>query len=146
MSEAKQKFTQKFPKKELFSYQNWLDLWSKEAIDNFVNNFIKVQDETTKFVKTEFSSKTKQFSDIYFAQKAVNNNANDNLPLKTLVLLGKKLNQSAYREDIKKIIDENIIKFKGEFYKLDDHDSQLKIQKAIKNYQFEECSPLNKVA
>lgn len=150
MSKFKQQFkkqvTEKFQNNENFNVQNWLELWSKDTVDNFVKNFIQFQDKTTKVFKKDFLSKTKHFTDAYYAQKAVQFQADENLPFKTLVLLGQKLNHPAYKNEIEKIINDNVIKLKGVYYKLDDLDNQKRIQKAIKDYQFDECQPLNKAA
>lgn len=146
MTKLKQKITEKFQNNQNFNVQNWLELWSKDTVDNFVNNFIDFQDKTTKVFKQDFFSKTKHFADAYYAQRAVQFEADEDLPFKTLVLLGQKLNHPAYKEEVQKIIKDNIIKIKGVYYKLDDLDQQKKIQSAIKNYQFDECQPLNKAA
>lgn len=142
MTNFKQKLSKKFQQAEPFNLQNWLELWSKDSIDNFVKNIIQFQDKTTK----EFRGKTKKFADAYFAQKAINHNANENLPFRTLVLLGQKLNHPAYKDEIERIIEENVIKSKGVYFKLDDIENQKKIQKAIKTYQFDECRPIDKKA
>jgi len=142
MTKFKQKLSKKFQNVEPFNLQNWLELWSKDSVDNFVKNFIKFQNKTTK----QFKGKTRKLADAYFAQKAIQHFADENLPFKTLVLLGQKLNHPAYKDEVEKIIQENIIKFKGVYYKLDDSDNQKKIQKAIKEYQFDECKPIEKEA
>lgn len=146
MGNFKQKLSKKFQSNEHFNVQNFLELWSKDSVDNFVKNFINFQDRTTKVVKQEFVGRTKHFTDAFFAQKAIQHHANEDLPFKTLVLLGHKLNHPAYRDEIEKIITDNVIKLKGVYYKLDDIDNQKKIQKALENYQFEECKPLNRAA
>lgn len=150
MSKFKHKLSEKFKNVEGFNYQNWLESWSKDSIDTFVNKFAKAQIETESYFKTKFNhdfkGQTKKLSDIYYAQKAVRLNASEELPFKTLVLLGEKLSQSAFQEDFEKIIAENIIKFKGEFFKLDDLNSQNKVQKAIRTYNFEECQEIKKSA
>lgn len=146
MANFKQKLSKKFQSNEHFNVQNWLEFWSKDSVDNFVKNFINFQDKTTKVVKDEFVGRTKNFTDAFFAQKAIQFNANEDLPFKTLVLLGQKLNHPAYKDEVEKIIKDNVIKLKGVYYKLDDLDNQKKIQKAIENYQFEECKPIDKAA
>lgn len=146
MTKFRQKITEKLQNNQNFNVQNWLELWSKDTVDNFVNNFIDFQDKTTKAFKQDFFSKTKNFADAYYAQKAVQFEADENLPFKTLVYLGQKLNHPAYKEEVQKIIKDNIVKIKGIYYKLDDLDHQKKIQNAIKNYQFDECRPINKAA
>lgn len=142
MNKIKQKISKGFQKVEPFNWQNWLDLWSKDSVDNFVKNFIELQDKATN----GFKGKTKNLADAYFAQKAIQHQASENLPFKTLVLLGQKLNHPAYKEEIEKIIKDNIIKSKGVYYKLNDIDHQKRIQKAIKNYEFDECTLVNKKA
>lgn len=146
MPKIKQKFTKKFQNSEHFQLQNWLEFWSKDSFDHFVKNVIHLQDKTAKVFKSEVLEKTKHFTDAYFAQKAIAHHANENLPFKTLVLLGQKLNHPAYKDEVVKMINENVIKLKGVYYKLDDLDNQKKIQKAIENYQFEECKPLDTAA
>jgi hypothetical protein len=144
MTKFKQKLSKQFKNNEHFQFQNWLEYWSQESVDNFVKNFIKFQDDATKVVKEQFVDKTKKFADVYFAQKAIQHYADENLPFKTLVLLGQKLNHPAYKEEMEKVIQENVIKFEGIYYKLNDIENQNKVQKAIKNYQFEECRPVDK--
>jgi hypothetical protein len=150
MSKFKQKLSNKFKNVEGFNYQNWLESWSKDSIDTFVNKFAKAQINTETYFKkrfnNDFKSQTKKISNIYYAQKAVRLNASEELPLKTLVLLGEKLSQGAFQEDFEKIISENVIKFNGQFFKLDDLENQTKIQKAIRTYYFEECQEIKKSA
>ena len=139
--------TKKTPKtnakfEEGFNLQSWLDLWSKESVDQFVENFVNFQNKATSLVR----GKTKRYTEAYYAQKAIACQADPNLPFQTLVLLGEKLSHPAYKEEIEQIIKDNVIKFKGTFYKLTDLESQNKIQNAISNYEFEECSPLKKSA
>lgn len=133
-----------------FNYQQWLETWTKDSVDQFVNKFAKVQIQTEDFIKhkfkKDFQNQTKKLSHIYFAQKAVRMNASEELPFKTLVLLGEKLSNPAYHDDFAKIIEENVIKFKGQYYKLDDGENQSKIQKAIRTYEFEECQEIKKSA
>jgi hypothetical protein len=150
MSNLKQKLSEKFKNVEGFDYQNWLEYWSKDSIDTFVSKFAKAQIETETYfnniVSTNIKNKTKKLAEVFYAQKAIKLNASENLSFKTLVLLGEKLSKPAFSEDFEKIISENIIKFKGEFYKLDDQDNQKKIQKAIRTYSFEECQEIKKAA
>lgn len=142
MDKFKQKLSKRFQSTDPFNFQNWLEYWSKDSLDSFVKNFIHFQSKTTK----EFKGQTKKFTDAYYAQKAINHHADQNLPFKTLVLLGEKLGHAAYKEEIEKVIFENVIKSKGVYYKLDDVQNQQKIQKAIKEYQFDECQPIDKAA
>lgn len=146
MSKLKEKVSDKFNKQEHFNVQNWLELWSKDSVDNFVKNFISFQDKTTQVVKDQFVGRTKHYTDAYFAQKAIQFNADEDLPFKTLVLLGQKLNHPAFKSEIEKIINDNIIKVNGVYFKLNDLENQNKIKKAIENYQFEECRPIDKAA
>lgn len=146
MANFKQKLSKRFQANEQFNLQNWLEFWSKDSVDHFVKNFINLQDKTSKRVKEEFVGRTRHFTDAFFAQKAIQFHADEGLPFKTLVLLGQKLNHPAYKDEVKKIIKDNIIKLKGIYYKLDDPINQKKIQKGIENYQFEECKPIDNAA
>lgn len=143
MKKIKQKITQVTGE---FNYQNWLEQWSKESIDGFVNKFNHFQITTENSFKNGFKNKTKQLSEIYYAQKAIRLNASEELPFKTLVLLGEKLAQPAYHDDFVKIINDNIIKFKGNFFKLDDLENTSKVQKAIRTFEFKECQEIKKAA
>lgn len=121
-----------------FNYQDWLEEIKNESFKKFEESEIK-----NKF----FQNKTfKNFFDHFYAQVSLKNGASKNLPFKTLALLGEKLTHPAYKKDIKQIIGQNIIKYKGQYYKLDDYIYQKRIQKAIKNYQFEECQEIKKAA
>jgi len=125
-----------------FSYQTWLDNWSKENVMAFygtVKSFYKnAQKSTTEFVNHDLKEGTQNVSEFYFAQKAIRHHASKSLPFKTLVLLGERLGNEAYKENIQEIINENVIKFDGQYFKLDDSDNITKIHKAIKTYQFED--------
>lgn len=139
MSKFKQKLAKSFKKVEDFNYQTVLEHWSKESVkealkssEQFVNHLVKDQ--------------TKNLKDFYYAGKAVRAHASHELPFKTLVLLGEKMSEPGYSHDIQKIIDENIIKINGQFFKLDDPQNQTKVQKAIRTYKFEECQEVKKAA
>lgn len=112
--------------KNEFNYQQWLENFKNEAVQKF---------QQTDFKHYFYKNKTfKSFLFHYFSQVAINNGASQNLPFKTLSLLGEKLSQPEHRAEFQKIIDQNVVKYKGQFYKLDDQIYQNRIQKAIKHY------------
>jgi len=119
-----------------FNYQEWLESIKDET-------FKKFQNSELKFFKNKVF---KNFVDHFYAQVALNNGASSNLPYKTLSLLGEKLSHPAFKDDFKKIINQNVIKSKGQYYKLDDQIYQKRIQKALKNYSFQECSEIKKAS
>lgn len=145
-----EKITEQKKETESFNYQAMLDLWSKENWEKFMSNmsdFYKKAHESTKsYFNEDFPKQKKAFVDTYFAQKAISHGASESLPFSTLALLGEKLSQSAYRDEVQSIIKANIVKFKGEYLKLDDFENQSKIQKALKTYQFHECQEIEKAA
>jgi hypothetical protein len=144
MGKIKQKF------EDGFNYQNFLDFWSKEQIQaarkNFNSFYEQTKDTTKTFIQKDFKHHTKNFQEFLMVQKAVFNGASKHLPYSTLALLGEKLTHPAYKQDIQKIIQDNVVKFKGSYYKLDDYEHQKKIRKALKSYQFEECQEINNQA
>ena len=112
-----------------FNYQQWLENFKNEALHKF---------QDTEFKNYITKNKTfKFFLFHYFSQVAINNGASENLSFKTLSLLGEKLSQPENKPKFQKIINQNVIKYKGQFYKLDDQIYQNRIQKAIKHFGFE---------
>lgn len=121
-----------------FNYQSWLEEFKNETWNKFQNS---------EFKENIFKNKTfKYFAFHYFSQIALNNGASQNLPFKTLSLLGEKLTQSEYKTEFQKIISQNVIKYKGQFYKLDDQIYQNRIQKAIKHFDFNQVNKFDKKA
>ena len=112
-----------------FNYQQWLEDFKNEAWHKF---------QSADF--SHYFAKNKAFKTVlfhFYSQVAINNGASPNLPFKTLSLLGEKLQDPKFKAEFQKIIDQNVIKFKGQFYKLDDQIYQKRIQKAIKRFSFE---------
>lgn len=134
------------PRLTQVSYQDLVDLWSNEQIKQLKKNifkaFVKTKIKARNFWQTELKGQKESIQSLFFVQKAVALGASRRLPFTTLELLGKKLAHPAYKEDISKIIKDNVIKYNGNYYKLDDLDNQGKIQKAIRRFKLEECSEL----
>lgn len=110
-----------------FNYQAWLEDFKNEAWNKFQESNFKETLLKNKVFKSVFFH--------YYSQVAINNGASDNLPFKTLSLLGEKLTQNEFKQEFQKIISQNVIKYKGQFYKLDDQIYQNRIQKAIKSFE-----------
>lgn len=132
------------------TYQNFLDLWSKDQYQDIkknLNHFFQVSKKNTQtFFKHDLKHQSKNLQETYHAHKAMSLGASKHLPYSTLVLLGLRHSHLAYKQEIEKIIKDNVIKYKGTFYKLDDLEHQNKVRKALKNFQFEECSEIQDVA
>ena len=133
-----------------FNYQNLLDIWSKDQyqeIKKNISSLYKVSKKNTRsFLKQNLKSSGKNFQDFLMVQKAIAKGASKNMPYSTLALLGLRHGHPAYKQEIEKIIKDNVIKYKGCFYKLDDPEHQSKIRKALKDFQFEECSEIKTAA
>lgn len=97
---------------------------------------------TVKLLGPELKKHSKVVSDLFYAQKALMKGASKELPFITLVALGEKLNHPAYKKMVSEVIESNMLKYKGEYLKLDDPYQQAKIRKALYTYQFEVCREL----
>ena len=143
--EQKKRFSQEFK-----NYQNLVDLWSNDKVIEFRKKMFKAYVFTKKKARNVWNKELKvqkeTMQSLFFVQKAVALGASRRLPFSTLELLGKKLAHPAYKQDIEKIIKDNVIKCNENFYKLDDLENQNKIQKALRRFQFEQCSEIQKEA
>lgn len=132
------------------SYQNLLDFWSsdqvKEVKKSLFKTYVKTKIKAKRFWKDDLQIQRNNIQAMFFVQKAVVQGASKKLPFTTLELLGRKLSHPAYKQDISKIIKDNVIKCNENYYKLDDLENQNKIQKALRKFQFEECSEIQKDA
>ena len=131
-------------------YQNILDHWTKDQYQEMKKNIFSFYQESKKstrtFLKQNLAKQGKHFQDFLMVQKAMSKGASGDLPFSTLKLLGQRYSHPAYKQDIEKIIKDNVIKYKGSFYKLDDPENQNKIRKALKDFHFEECSEIQNAA
>jgi len=129
-------------KNDLHSFSNMADIWSKlqyRKIQKHMSIAIMRTSRVTKnFVNHDWKGEANKLESLYYSNKAIYNGASKDLPYKTLVLIGKMLGENAIHKEIKQIIDSNVIKHNGEFYKLDDLDKQSKIRKILRTYQFEQ--------
>lgn len=120
------------------------EIWTQDKADKIVH-FSK-----TAYTLTREKMKTFQFQslldildksrDCYYAYKAIMNQASINLPYSTLILLGRCLSNSTYKHMTKKVLDENVLLFDGEYLKLDSAQDQHRIRKALRTYQFNQES------
>ena len=124
-----------------FSFQNFADLWSKQQIKEFKFQaklaYKKSQFIGKKIFRHDWKDEWKNMGSFYHANKAIFKGASKNLPFKTLTLLGELLSNSSFETEIQTIINQNVIKFEGCYFKLDDLEQQNKIRKALKTYKFQ---------
>lgn len=116
----------------------WTRLQFKRAQKHFNIAYLKTAKFTRKVTNHDWKGEANKVESIYYANKALFYGASNNLAFKTLSLLGKLLNEKPIKEDIKQIIQNNVIKFEGQFFKLDDFDKQAKIRKILRTYQFDQ--------
>jgi hypothetical protein len=121
-------------------YQDNADLWAKMKFTRSVRiaklYFKKSGKFTTKFFKHDWRGEAKNIEKVYYANKAIYFKANKNLPFTTLTLLGKLLSNKRHQTIIKNIIEENVLTYNAQVYKLDDLENQTKIRKALRTLEF----------
>jgi hypothetical protein len=129
-------------KKDLHSFGNLADMWTKLQYNKVQKHlsiaFIKTSRLTKGFVNHDWKNEAHKLENIYHTNRAIYNGASNDLPYKTLVLLGKMLGEKSIQCEIQQFIKSNVIKYKGEFIKLDDLDKQAKIRKILRTYEFDQ--------
>lgn len=133
-----QKFNYKFNKEDYLEYLNSDQV--KNLKKSFFRFYVKSRKKVRTFLKNDLNEQRENMKALYFVHKALNQGASKKLPYRTLELLGYKLSQPEFKEDIAKIIKDNVIKCNENYYKLDDVENQKKIQKALRNFQFDKLS------
>jgi hypothetical protein len=132
------------------NFQNLLDHWAKAKFSRFKKHlkiaFLKSEKYGHKLLKHDWKQSADKVGKAYYANKALINNADSNLPYSTLVLLGQMLAHPLHNKEITKIIRENALKFNGEYLKLNDLDNQAKVRKALRTNQFEHVVDYNQAA
>jgi hypothetical protein len=127
-------------------FQNFLDYWSKSKLKDIKKSFKRYKIEVRKLGRKVNNLKLKEsvskLERVYFVNKAIYYKANSNLPYSTLTILGQLLNNNDYHDEVKIIIEQNLIKYNGIFHKLDDQDNQKLIRKVLRTYQFEKINNL----
>lgn len=129
-------------------FQQTLDLWTKGNFEQYKKKAKKLMDKDFKqsfteslvFKKFERNKTLNFFWTAYHAQKALKAGASPQLPFATLKLLGTNLADEATKGETQKVIETNVLKYKGEFIKLDDAQQQSKIQKALIRKHFHSTS------
>lgn len=129
-------------KNDLHNFSNMADVWTKLQYKRFQKHFSIAFMKTSRFTKSvinhDWKGEAQKIENIYYANKAIYNGASIELPFKTLVLLGQKLGEKSIQSEIKQIIESNVIKSGGQFYKLDDLENQAKVRKFLRTYQFDQ--------
>lgn len=124
-----------------FNFQNMVDMWAKNQMKVLGKKariaYKKSNRLKNKIVQRDWKNDWSTLNDFYYANKAIFHGASRNLPFKTLTYLGQLLAHDYFKSEVQSIIKENVIKFDGQFYKLDDPESQGKIQKALRSYKFQ---------
>jgi hypothetical protein len=123
------------------NFQNLADVWSKEQIKNFRFN-AKLMWRKSEFIgkklwRRDWKNDFYSIETFYYANRAVLKGASKNLPYSTLSLLGELLSHDYFRDEVQRIIDQNVLKFEGQYYKLDDSENQTKVRKALRSYKFQ---------
>lgn len=126
-----------------FNFQNFADVWSKEQWKYVKKQaryaYLKSNQWSRKMRRRDWQTDFDNIGSFYFANRAFIAGASQNLPYSTLALLGELLSNSYFQQEIKEIIQENVIKFDGQFFKLDDPENQAKIRKALRSYKFQKA-------
>lgn len=122
--------------KVLSKVKQELDLNYQHIVQKLVNT------RYSDLVKTRFIKHSKVISNAFFVQKAILKGASNDLPYQTLVIVGELLSHPGHQKVMEQIIEQNVLKSKGEYLKLDDPYQQGKIRKALKTFQFEVCDDL----
>ena len=126
-----------------FNFQSFADVWTKDQWKYVKKQakyaYLKGNRWSKKMRHRDWQNDFENIGSFYFANRAIIAVASQNLPYTTLALLGELLSNNYFHEEIKSIIKENVIKFDGQFYKLDDHDNQAKIRKALRSYKFQKA-------
>lgn len=120
------------------NFQNIADVWTKEQIKNLKFN-AKLAWRKSEFLGKKLWKKDwkNDFGTFYYANRAVLQGASKNLPYSTLSLLGELLTHDYFKKEVQQIIDQNVLKFEGQYYKLDDYENQKKVRKALRSYKFQ---------
>lgn len=125
------------------NFQNLADVWAKNQLRNVGRQakyaYLKGNRWSKRLMKRNWHNDWDNLGQFYFANRAVVAGASHNLPFKTLSLLGQLLSQDMFKDEILEIIKENIIKFEGQYFKLDDLENQNKIRKALRTYKFQKA-------
>jgi len=128
-------------KHEFEIFGNDVDAWTKYQFKRAQKHIFIAYKKTAKFTKTvinhDWKNEAFKAESVFFANKAIYFGASNNLPFKTLVLLGKLLGDKEKKESIKEIISSNVVKFDGSFIKLDDLDLQAKVRKVLRTNQYD---------
>lgn len=129
-------------KNDLHNFSNMADMWAKIQFKRVQKHFSIAYMKTNRFTKNvinhDWKGEAQKLENLYYANKAIFNGASKDLPFKTLILLGQKLGEKSIHSEIKQIIESNVLKSQGQFYKLDDQENQAKIRKIIRTYQFDQ--------
>ena len=126
-----------------FNFQNFADVWSKEQWKYVKKQaryaYLKSNRWSKKMMRRDWQNDLDNIGSFYFANRALVAGASKNLPYTTLALLGELLSNNYFHQEIKTIIQDNVIKFDGQFFKLDDHEHQTKIRKALRSDKFQKA-------
>jgi hypothetical protein len=126
--------------------QELLNYWGVTKYENLKKGVriykIKKNKFKLKIQRLRIKDQISKIEKIYYATKAIQNKADTDLPFNTLILLGQLLKDPNYSDEIKNIIDQNVIKCSGVFYKLNDLENQVQVRKILRTYQFEKLDQL----
>lgn len=133
-----------------FSFQSFAHLWTKDSFRKFKKHsniaIIKSKRWQRVIKATDWKQKKWDVEQFIFANIALYHGASKELPFKTLSQLGRLTRDTEYRDFTKDVIRNNIIKFDGKFFKLDDLENQKEIQKCLKHKNFEPLKEFKKAA
>ena len=129
-------------KNDLHNFSNMADIWTKIQFNKVQKHMSIAAIKTSRFskgiVNHDWKKEKKKIENLFYSNRAIYNGASNDLPYKTLILLGEKLGEKSIQREIKQIIKSNVIKYNGQFIKLDDLEKQSKIRKVLRTYQFDE--------
>lgn len=133
-----------------YSFQSFAHLWTKDSFRKVKKHshiaLLKTKKWQRVIQRTDWKQKRWDLSQYVYANVALYHGASKELPFRTLSQLGRLTRDPAFKDHTKEIIRNNIIKFNGKFYKLDDLEYQREIRKQLKHKSFEPLQDLKKVA
>lgn len=120
-------------------FQDILDIYFKQKLSKSPRvlkiSLNRLKKKQKHFITETWPKEKKNLKTFYFAIKAIHIGASSHLPLETLALIGDLAADPYYRPIINQIINDNALSYKSRIWKLDDYQSQDKIQKALKERQ-----------
>ena len=114
----------------------WTKSYSKRLFKYSKVYLFKSKKWAKNLKKHDWKQELDNVEDTFYSSMAIRNNAPQNLPFSTLVLIGKNLQDQKYKLKMKKVIEINLLTTDGFVFQLDDQENQVKIRKALRIKNF----------